>query len=49
MQDPELSINQAMMDYKRLGYSDAWINQQLKSIKYASGNIYYGDFRNNPT
>ena len=31
MQDPELSIEQAMMDYKRLGYSDAWINQRLKS------------------
>ena len=27
MQDPELSIEQAMVDYKRLGYSDAWINQ----------------------
>ena len=26
MQDPELSIDQAIMDYKRLGYSDAWIN-----------------------
>ena len=26
MQDPELSIQQAMMDYKRLGYSDNWIN-----------------------
>lgn len=26
MQDPELSINQALMDYKRLGYSDNWIN-----------------------
>ena len=33
MQDPELSINQAMMDYKRLGYSDNWINQRLKSIE----------------
>ncbi len=33
MQDPELSIEQAMMDYKRLGYSDAWINQRLKSIE----------------
>lgn len=33
MQDPELSIEQAMMDYKRLGYSDNWINQHLKSIE----------------
>jgi len=33
MQDPELSIKQAMMDYKRLGYSDNWINQRLKSIE----------------
>ncbi|MBE9488634.1 MAG: Bro-N domain-containing protein [Bacteroidetes bacterium] len=32
IQDPELSINQAMTDYKHLGYSDAWINQRLKSI-----------------
>ena len=33
MQDPELSIRQAMQDYKRLGYSDNWINQRLKSIE----------------
>lgn len=33
MQDPELSIEQAMLDYKRLGYSDDWINQRLKSIE----------------
>ena len=33
MKDPELSIEQAMMDYKRLGYSDNWINQRLKSIE----------------
>ena len=32
-QDPELSIQQAMVDYKRLGYSDNWINQRLKSIE----------------
>ena len=32
-QDPELSVNQAVEDYKRLGYSDAWINQRLKSIE----------------
>ena len=33
MQDPELSIQQAMQDYKNLGYSDNWINQRLKSIE----------------
>lgn len=33
MQDPELSIQLAMIDYKRLGYSDNWINQRLKSIE----------------
>ena len=33
MHDPELSINQALTDYKRLGYSDNWINQRLKSIE----------------
>ena len=33
MQDPELSIRQAMTDYKRLGYSEQWINQRMKSIE----------------
>lgn len=33
LQDPELSINQAMKDYKRLGYSDNWINQRIKSME----------------
>ena len=33
LQDPELSINQALLDYKRLGYSESWINQRLKSIE----------------
>ena len=33
LQDPERSIEQAMFDYKRLGYSDNWINQRLKSIE----------------
>ena len=33
MQDPEKSIDQAIADYKRLGYSDAWINQRIKSIE----------------
>lgn len=33
MQDPELTIDRAMIGYKRLGYSDNWINQRLKSIE----------------
>jgi prophage antirepressor-like protein len=33
MQDPELTINRAMKEYKALGYSDNWINQRLKSIE----------------
>ena len=32
-EDPELSIQQALIDYKQLGYSDSWINQRLKSIE----------------
>lgn len=31
--DPEKSVEQALKDYKRLGYSDNWINQRLKSIE----------------
>ena len=33
MQDPERSIDQAIADYKRLGYSDAWIKRRVKSIE----------------
>ena len=33
MQDPELNFEQAYEDYRRLGYSDRWINQRLKSIE----------------
>ena len=33
MQDPELSIDQAVADYRRLGYSEAWINQRMRSIE----------------
>ena len=33
MQDPELTIDRAMLEYKALGYSDSWINQRLKSIE----------------
>lgn len=33
MQDPEQAIDRAMLYYKNLGYSDAWINQRMKSIE----------------
>ena len=33
IQDPELNFEQAYADYRRLGYSDKWINQRLKSIE----------------
>lgn len=33
LQDPEMTIDRAMMQYKQLGYSDNWINQRLKSIE----------------
>lgn len=33
MQDPELSIEQAIFDYRRLGYSENWINQRIRSIE----------------
>ena len=33
MQDPELGIEQAVRDYRRLGYSEAWINQRMRSIE----------------
>jgi hypothetical protein len=34
VQDPELSIEQAMRDYRRLGYSEEWINTRLQSIQF---------------
>ena len=37
MLDPELSIDQAMADYRRLGYSESWINQRLKTIEIRKG------------
>jgi hypothetical protein len=33
MQDPELSIDRAMEQYLKLGYSEKWINQRIKSIE----------------
>ena len=37
MQDPELSIEQAIKDYRRLGYSETWINQRIKTIEIRKG------------
>jgi len=31
--DPELSIDRAILNYRRLGYSENWINQRIKSIE----------------
>jgi len=31
--DPELSIDRAIQNYRRLGYSKNWINQRIKSIE----------------
>lgn len=33
LQDPEQSIEQAVADYRRLGYSEQWINQRMKGIE----------------
>lgn len=33
MQDPELSIERALEQYVKLGYTESWINQRLKSIE----------------
>lgn len=33
IQDPEKAINRALQHYRNLGYSEAWINQRLKSIE----------------
>ena len=35
--DPERSIDQAVADYRRLGYSDAWINRRIKAIEIRKG------------
>lgn len=37
MIDPEKSIDQAVADYRRLGYSEAWINRRIKSIEIRKG------------
>jgi hypothetical protein len=33
MEDPEISIDRALENYRILGYSERWINQRLKSIE----------------
>ncbi len=37
LQDPERSIEQAIKDYRRLGYSEKWINQRIKTIEIRKG------------
>ncbi len=37
MQDPELDIQQAIEDYRRLGYDEKWINQRIKTIEIRKG------------
>ena len=37
LQDPEKSIEQAILDYRRLGYSETWINQRIKTIEIRKG------------
>lgn len=37
MADPELSVNQAIADWRRLGYSESWINNRVKSIEVRKG------------
>ncbi len=37
LQDPERSIEQAIQDYRRLGYSETWINQRIKTIEIRKG------------
>ena len=35
--DPELSIDRAIQNYRRLGYPESWINQRIKSIEIRKG------------
>ena len=37
MIDPERSIDQAMADYRRLGYSESWITRRIKTIEIRKG------------
>ena len=40
LEDPELSIEQAINDYRQLGYSEAWINQRIRSIEIRTEQVY---------
>ena len=35
--DPELSIDRAIQNYRRLGYGENWINQRIRSIEVRKG------------
>ena len=37
MEDPEITINRALETYLKKGYSEAWVNQRLKSIEIRKG------------
>ena len=37
LRDPERSIEQAVQDYRRMGYSENWINQRIKTIEIRKG------------
>ena len=37
MIDPERSIDQAVSDYRRLGYSEEWITRRIKTIEIRKG------------
>jgi len=37
MRDPERDIEQAIRDYRRLGYTENWINQRIKTIEIRKG------------
>ena len=43
--DPERSIDQAIADYRRLGYSEAWITRRIKTIEIRKGLIHDADAR----
>ena len=53
MVDPERSIDQAMADYRRLGYSESWITRRIKTIEIRKGLTdewkREGNFRDNMT
>ncbi len=36
-EDPEITINRALETYLKKGYSEAWVNQRLKSIEVRKG------------